>query len=235
MPSGDRRGVRGFLWQLLCVFPPARLASLSQRNTAAQRASRVGARLFAKRGYAATTTRELSRGLGITNGTFYHHFATKEDLLKQICEESLDRITGAVKAAVQGCGDPAVRIEALIHAHVRTMLADQDLHKTMLMEIRSLNGVNRAEVLAKRADYSTFITTVIAGAQTEGTVRSDLSPKLLTLLLLNLLNWTIIWYKDGGELKADELAAAITAVFLDGSALGRLSATAGRRQLAGAK
>jgi AcrR family transcriptional regulator len=50
----------------------------------------IGARLFARKGYAATTTRELSKAMGITNGTFYHYYESKEDLLLKICEESLE-------------------------------------------------------------------------------------------------------------------------------------------------
>ena len=36
----------------------------------AAQATVVGARLFAEKGYSATTTRELSLALGVTNGTF---------------------------------------------------------------------------------------------------------------------------------------------------------------------
>jgi len=186
--------------------------------TALQRASSVGARLFAGKGYAATTTRELSSALGVTNGTLYHHFSTKEALLLQICNESLDRITAAASVAVAGAGGGGRKVEALIRAHVLTMLGDQDLHKTMLTELRSLTGEHLEAVTGRRDAYSRLVRDTLAGAQTEGAIRDDLDAHTLTLLLLNMLNWTIFWFDPAGRLTAEELAAAIATTFLDGSA-----------------
>lgn len=182
------------------------------------RAMRVGARMFAGEGYEATTTRELSRGLGITNGTFYHYFANKEGLLLQICEESLVRITEASSLAVQAEPDVRAKLRALIGAHVHTMLGDQDLHKTMLLEIRALNGHNRAKVISMRNAYSALIRQVLEACQKEGVLRRDISAQLLTLLLLNLMNWTIIWFSQIGPLTPADLAMVIEKLFVEGAA-----------------
>jgi len=97
--------------------------------TPAERATAVAAGLFATKGYSATSTRELSDALGITKGTFYHHFPSKEELLMQICDESLTRISAAAQQALEGTTVPLERLESLIRQHVLTMLADQSLHK----------------------------------------------------------------------------------------------------------
>ena len=39
-------------------------------------------RLFAKQGYAATTTRQIADACGINIGTLYHHAGTKSDVLQ---------------------------------------------------------------------------------------------------------------------------------------------------------
>lgn len=183
-----------------------------------KKASVVGARLFAKKGFAATTTRELARALGITNGTFYHYFETKEDLLLQICNESLTNIIEHVGAAVENAATAPNKVEALIRAHVLAMLGDQDLHKTMLTELASLSGGRRAAVTARRDDYSRLVRVVLEGAQREGVIRDDISAHTLTLLLLNMLNWTIFWFDRRGELTAEGLADAMAATFIDGAA-----------------
>jgi TetR/AcrR family transcriptional regulator, cholesterol catabolism regulator len=181
------------------------------------KAVRVGAGLFARKSYAATTTRELARAIGVTNGSFYHYFPTKEDLLLAICEESLGRILGAGEAAVAGIEDDTERLRALIAGHVASMLRDQDLHRTMLIELRSLNAANLRRVLRLRADYAGFVRTAIAAAQADGALRSDIPPEMLTLMLLNLLNWTIFWFNHRGELSVDEIAELITVMFIEGA------------------
>jgi len=41
----------------------------------------VAARLFAERGFARTTTREIARAAGVSEGAIYRHFRSKEELL----------------------------------------------------------------------------------------------------------------------------------------------------------
>lgn len=193
-------------------------------ETALHRASVVGARLFAEKGYSATTTRELSRALGVTNGTFYHHFETKEDLLVLICDESLGRILDAGLAAVSlvdadDDADPSfARLEALIRSHTVTMLGDQPLHMTGLTELRALSQANRLRVTARRDAYATFVRSEIEGCQEAGVLRGDLDAGILTMLLLNMLNWTVFWFDAEGSLTAEDLADAIVVLFLQGAA-----------------
>lgn len=40
--------------------------------------------LFADRGYAATSMRELAAGLGVSTGTLYHYFSGKDDIFEQM-------------------------------------------------------------------------------------------------------------------------------------------------------
>jgi AcrR family transcriptional regulator len=46
--------------------------------------------LFAQKGYSAVTMRQLAHGLGVSTGTLYHYFPSKEALFLQLIEE-LDR------------------------------------------------------------------------------------------------------------------------------------------------
>ena len=45
--------------------------------------------LIAEKGFAATTTRELSERLGFTKAALYYHFRTKEDLLVALVEPGI--------------------------------------------------------------------------------------------------------------------------------------------------
>lgn len=189
---------------------------MTASTTRSLTAEKVGASLFAEHGFSATTTRELSRSLGITNGTFYHHYASKEALLVQICRSSLTRITSAVSEALADVEEPVERLKVLISTHVREMVGDQDLHKTMLIELRSLSGENLEGVTRQRDEYGALVQQVIIEAQSAGVVRSDIDSHTLELLLLNLLNWTIFWYIPDGDLSIADLADATTILFFDG-------------------
>jgi AcrR family transcriptional regulator len=42
--------------------------------------------LFAQHGYAAVTMREIAKGLGVSTGTLYHYFPSKESIFNQLVE-----------------------------------------------------------------------------------------------------------------------------------------------------
>jgi TetR/AcrR family transcriptional regulator, cholesterol catabolism regulator len=189
--------------------PPA------DENTA-ERLLRLAAALFRRKGYAASTTRELASQLGIQKASLYHHIRGKEDLLFSISVRSLEHITEAVTVA-RDAADPDQRLHAMITAHLETALEDQDMHTTMLIELRSLSPERRQEVRERRDAYQALMRGTISEDQAAGRLRDDIGAGYLTLSLLNLLNWTIFWFDPAGKRSARELAAIMWTIFADGA------------------
>jgi len=178
----------------------------------------TAAALFRAKGYAATTTRELSATLGIRNASLYHHIGKKEDLLYALCVDSLGHIRGAASQAMASEPDAISRLRALVRAHVVSALDDLDKHATMLIELRSLSPERRSKIVALRDEYEALVSSAIQDAQREGRIRADIPARHLTLALLNLLNWTIFWYQPGGDLTAEQLGELFARLFLHGAA-----------------
>ncbi|HKN96493.1 MAG TPA: TetR/AcrR family transcriptional regulator [Pseudonocardiaceae bacterium] len=199
---------------------PAGIAATAGQDavepTTAERLLRVAAALFREKGYAATTTRELSDRLHIQKASLYHHIRGKEDLLLVICQESLSRITAAVTEAATRA-TPANRLHDMVVAHVRSALADRDLHTTMLTDLRSLSADRRRDVLARRDAYEQLFTQAIRTEQAAGRIRDDVDARGLTLSLLNLLNWTIFWFDPSGARSAGDIAEMLATIYFDGA------------------
>lgn len=179
----------------------------------------LAAALFREKGYAATSTRELASRLGIQKASLYHHIRGKEDLLFAISVQSLERITEAVSAA-RDAAAPDQRLNSMITAHLETALRDQDMHTTMLIELRSLSAERQEKVRERRDTYQEIVRSVIREDQAEGRMRTDIPAGYLTLSLLNLLNWTIFWYDPRGPRSAAELASMMSTIFADGTRAG---------------
>jgi TetR/AcrR family transcriptional regulator, cholesterol catabolism regulator len=181
-----------------------------------KRAVRVGADLFAQRSYAATTTRELAKALGVTNGTFYHYYPNKEDLLLAICLEAMEGVVAAVEAVIAETDEGERQVRSLIEGHVAATLRDQSLHQTTLIELRSLSRANAQRVVERREHHADLVNGVLAGAQRTGFLREDVEGRVLGVLLLNLLNWTVFWLGDGPRSER-EIGEMISTAFLEGS------------------
>ncbi|MCC5665168.1 TetR/AcrR family transcriptional regulator [Nostoc sp. CHAB 5784] len=59
--------------------------------------------LFAQKGYGSITMRQIAEGLGVSTGTLYHYFPSKqalfEQLAQEICEQDLSRALAELEGA----------------------------------------------------------------------------------------------------------------------------------------
>jgi AcrR family transcriptional regulator len=178
----------------------------------------AAARAFRQKGYAASTTREIAEMVGLQKASLYHHIEGKEQLLYELCVDSLEHIQANVAAIVALEASPIQRLRAAIKAHVTAMLEDQDKHATMLVELRSLSGGRRDDVIRLRDGYEDMLAAIVVECQQAGHLRRDVEPGLLVLALLNLLNWTIFWYREDGKLTPVQVAEFLETIYLDGAA-----------------
>lgn len=212
---------------------------LESANGTAERLLATAAKLFRTKGYAATGIREIAAGVGIESASLYHHVGKKEDLLRALCVDTLTKALHGLVEALNAETDPIERARALIRVHVVTGLTNQDMHTATLMELRSLSSERRAEVLRLRRGYEAAVRQTIEDLQAAGALRNDIPAKHLTLNLLALLNWPVLWYRPNGGMTPAQIADHIASIFLDGSrrsaarppraALGRTSKPASRR------
>ncbi|WP_158562739.1 TetR/AcrR family transcriptional regulator [Marinitenerispora sediminis] len=67
------------------------------RTATRERLAGAAVRLFVRRGYAATSVRDIARAAGVSTGLMYRHYATKEALFAALVTqgaEGLERLVG---------------------------------------------------------------------------------------------------------------------------------------------
>jgi TetR/AcrR family transcriptional regulator, cholesterol catabolism regulator len=176
----------------------------------------VATELFWKQGFAATTTRQIAAAAGMRQASLYYHIACKEDLIYHIVLTSLSDIEASVSRAVQAETDPLQRVRCLIHAHLLALLKDQKRNSVVLTEILLIHGSRGEAIRDSRARYSRLVGRVMSDAQSAGHLRSDIPAGQLSLALLNLLNWTSLWYRPNGPISPAKLGDVFTQIFVEG-------------------
>ena len=206
------------------LLPTSDIAAQADASTQERVLDRA-AELFWKKGYAATTTREIAASLGIRQASLYHHVASKENLLYQLCVTSLEQLLNAVQAAVDESNVAEGRIRILVSTHLNTLLKYRTRHALMLTELRALSGTHRRQVVGLRKRYEKLVLAILNYGQSEGFVREDIPAKYLCMALLNMLNWAVLWYRGDEALSADQLAEIFARTYIDGAttSAGRLS------------
>jgi TetR/AcrR family transcriptional repressor of nem operon len=62
----------------------------------------VAAQAFKSKGITATGVAEIMAAAGLTNGAFYRHFASKEQLVAEACASSMDVLVESAEVAAEG-------------------------------------------------------------------------------------------------------------------------------------
>ncbi|MBZ5632141.1 MAG: TetR family transcriptional regulator [Acidobacteriia bacterium] len=196
----------------------ARKTPLVPDNPALSRALDAAVGLFSRKGYAATSTREVAGILGIQKATLYYHVESKEDLLFLICQSSLTQIQNDVETAIRDIHDPLERTQALICSHIESLLRDEAKHATTFTEMHALSEKRFEQVMKLRDAYENFVRSVLQEARDAGVLRQDIEVKYLSLALLGIMNRVTVWYRRDGPLSPNQVGRLLAALFLSGAA-----------------
>ncbi|MBD2410934.1 TetR family transcriptional regulator [Nostoc calcicola FACHB-389] len=69
--------------------------------------------LFAEKGYGSITMRQIAEGLGVSTGTLYHYFPSKQSLFEQLAQEICEQDVSAALAELEGAQTLQEAMEAL--------------------------------------------------------------------------------------------------------------------------
>ena len=175
----------------------------------------VASALFSSRGYAATSMRDIARVLDLQGGSLYSHLPSKEAVLAAIVEEAAEEFHAAVRPVAERPGPAVQRLREMIAAHVRVVTGGRERAKVFLFEWTFLGEERREAIRRSRAAYQAYFERVIAeGAAAGELVAPD--PALAAIFVLSAMNAMAHWYRPGGPLGPDALAAHYADLYLTG-------------------
>lgn len=182
---------------------------------------KLAAELFARKGFQATTVREIALEAGILSGSLYHHFDSKEAIVDEVLRTFLEDVTARYRAAADGQGDP----RSVLAEMVRTGFATLEAHRAAITVmqndwnyLRSLPG-DRFDYLERAEDEIERIwVEQIERGQAVGQFRADLDPKLTYRMIRDTIWVTARWFRPDGPLDTAALADHFAKVLFNGLA-----------------
>ena len=155
----------------------------------------AAARLFAQRGYAATSMRDIAVEANMLSGSLYYHFPSKDELLLAVYRAGVEELEKAAREAVERESDPWARLEALCRAHLETVLRDSDYAQVLIRVLPDDIPRIADRLRTLRESYERLFRDLM--------VRLPLPPgsdrRTLRLMLIGALNWTPFWFDPQGR------------------------------------
>jgi AcrR family transcriptional regulator len=175
--------------------------------------------LFNRQGYDGTSMGDLAKELGLTKSAIYHHVPSKEHLLSAALDEALDGLSAAVdSAAAAEPGTSAYeRLRTVVQESVE-ILVEHLPAVTLLLRVHGNSEIELA-ALKRRRRIDERLASLVQAAVDEGALRGDIPPDLISRLLFGMVNSLVEWYRPGGPVDPDVLAASIATLAFDGLSL----------------
>jgi AcrR family transcriptional regulator len=177
----------------------------------------AAARLFRRKGFEGTSTRDIATAVGMHSGSPFYHFKSKGALLHAVMAEgmrsAIERQTSALQAAAPAAPDAAAQLHVLVRNHFDVLLGPgSDFIPVMLYESRSITARQRAVLAKLQSDYEAVWEPVLQALHRQGRLRCPV--KLARLLMFGALNWSVQWFDAKKGASLDELADAAMALFI---------------------
>lgn len=177
----------------------------------------TAARLFRRKGFDGTSTRDIAAAVGMHSGSPFYHFKSKGALLYAVMEEgmrsAMARQAAALAAAAPSAPDAAALLHVLIRNHFDVLLGPgSDFIPVMLYESRSITARQRASLARLQGDYESVWEPVLQALSEQGRLQAPV--KLARLLIFGALNWSAQWFDAKKGASLDELADAAMALFI---------------------
>jgi len=153
----------------------------------------ASARLFARKGYSATSIADISDEVGLTKGALYHHFTGKEAVFYAVVERIRSTWRTTVARQVVTTRDSLERLQILLDRQARFLQSDETFCLVLNGLMSEMEGVNEDLVAVIKDVYSEltgFIQQILSRGQADGRIRGDLDPALTALAIVGMLRGT---------------------------------------------
>ncbi|MCE6995964.1 TetR/AcrR family transcriptional regulator [Saccharothrix sp. S26] len=188
------------------------------RRTGATPERIVGAavRLFAAKGFDATTVQEVVEAASVTKGALYHYFGSKDDLLFEIYRSLIGRQMADLDGIVAAGLDAATTVRRIVVSLVETTAASVDETAVFVREMHRLDADRMASFRAERRRYHETFRSVVEQAQRDGRFSSAVPADTVVLIALGVVNQLPTWYRPDGPKSPARLGGEIADFVLAG-------------------
>ena len=176
------------------------------------------ARLFNGKGSRATTLQDVARGLGLTKTSLYYYVRTKEELIFQCYEVTLQRQHAVMDALDNSPLSPLERAAGFFRSQFQAWLDAQSgrsAHIAALLEIASLKSDHRAAIEAEYVRMFKRLRNYLREAVAGGEAR-PIETTSTTRTLIGATDWVFYWLHQLDGARALTAADASWDILLHG-------------------
>lgn len=175
----------------------------------------AAARLFAKNGFSETGMDDIAAALKVSKPALYHYVHGKGELLFLIHDELIELLTQQLEDRLSAGLPPASVLRAMIEDTIGLMKSHPGHLKVFFEHFQEIPKPKWAVAKRKRDRYFALVEELIETGAQRGEIAAA-NPRLTTLAIFGMVNWSYQWYRPRGEMTPAEVADYFWSLLYDG-------------------
>lgn len=92
-------------------------------------------KLFAEKGYDATSIEEITATVGVAKGTLYYHFSSKEEIFNFLVEEGMKLLNNSVDIKIDKLSNYIDKLKAIVLIQIKIVVKYENLITILLSQL----------------------------------------------------------------------------------------------------
>ena len=165
--------------------------------------NKIALNLFAERGYAAVSMRQIAAKVGLQVGALYNYFPDKQTILSELLINHMENLLQTwQKQKLPNKSDKL--LEFFVDFHIEYHLNRPEEVFIAYMELRNLNPDNFRKIEKLRNKYEMILSEILADGVNKNLFSCE-ETKITSLAIIGLLKEVNTWYKKDGRISVPEI------------------------------
>lgn len=183
-------------------MPRSKSQSEQMRAESREKIIATARRLFAERGYSGCSVADIARQAEMSQGNLYWYFSSKEELFQAILMEGFQTLGIMMAEAAAREGNSLEKFDFFLESFI-SLAKEQGGDEFIIIVITFIaqGGVKRFAEFGISTEqigsgYHQSLNAIFAQGQSEGYIRADVEPNLLSTFFFSFINGLVFMYPD---------------------------------------
>ena len=154
-------------------------------------------KLFAEKGYDATSIEEITATVGVAKGTLYYHFSSKEEIFNFLIEEGIKLLQNSVDIKTAKHNNYIDKIKAIILIQIKIVAKYEDIITIILSQFWG-NEARNKKCQEHVYDYIGQIEKIVQQGLEKGEIKKG-DPRAIASEIYGLICSTLVYKKREEE------------------------------------
>ena len=165
--------------------------------------SEIALHLFAERGYAAVSMRQIASKVGLQVGALYNYFPDKQTILSELLINHMENLLQTWhRQTLPEKSDKL--LEFFVDFHIDYHLNRPEEVFIAYMELRNLNPDNFKKIEKLRNKYELILSKILSDGVNKNLFTCE-ETKIASLAIIGMLKEVNTWYKKDGRISVPEV------------------------------